>query len=183
MSVLISMLRGINLGKHRRVKMDDLRAIYESLQLRDVQTYLQSGNVVFRTKDRDPALLTKRLENAIARAFGFHSDVIARTVSEMKTVVAGNPFAERRGIDPSKLLVTFLATDPGDSARERVRSIKTDPEELHIDGRELYVYFPNGVGRSKLPSSAIEKALKTPATARNWNTVAKLLEIGERLEA
>lgn len=183
MPVVISMLRAVNLGPHRRVKMDDLRAICESLTLRDVQTYLQSGNVVFRAQERDATLLTRRLEREIERTFGFHSDVIARTVPEMRTVVARNPFANRLGIDPSKLLVTFLATDPGDEAREQVRSIKTHPEELHIDGRELYVYFPNGIGRSKLPSSAIEKALRTPATARNWNTVTKLLETAERLEA
>jgi len=180
---VVSMLRGVNLGRHRRVKMDDLRTAYESLKLRDVQTYVQSGNVVFTTDERDAALLTKRLEKQIGRALGFHADVIARTVSEMRAVVARNPFGKRRGLEPSKLLVTFLAADPGEEAREKVRGIKTDPEELRIDGRELYVYFPEGIGRSKLPTSAIEKVLNTPATARNWNTVTKLLEIAERLDA
>jgi len=183
MAVVISMLRGVNLGKHRRMKMDDLRAMCESLKVRDVQTCLQSGNVVFRAREHDATVLTRRLEKEIERTFGFHSDVITRTVPEMRQVVASNPFAKRRGIDPSKLLVTFLATDPGDEARERVRAIETDPEELHIDGRELYVYFPNGMGRSKLPFAAIDKALKTPATARNWNTVTKLLAMAERLDA
>jgi uncharacterized protein (DUF1697 family) len=183
MPVVVSMLRGVNLGKHRRVKMDDLRAAYESLKLRDVQTYVQSGNVVFTTDETDSTLLTKRLEKQIGRTLGFHADVIARTVSEMRAVVARNPFVKRRGLDPSKLLVTFLATDPGEEAREKVRGIKTDPEELRIEGRELYVYFPEGVGRSKFPASAIEKLLKTSGTARNWNTVTKLLAIAERLEA
>jgi uncharacterized protein (DUF1697 family) len=177
------MLRAVNLGKHHRLKMDDLRAMCESLKLRDVQTYLQSGNVVFRAQAHDPTVLTRRLEKEIGRTFGFHSDVITRTVPEMRQVVARNPFAKRRDIDPSRLLVTFLATDPGDEARARVRTIETDPEELHIDGRELYVYFPNGMGRSKLPFSAIEKAVKTSGTARNWNTVTRLLEIAERLDA
>jgi uncharacterized protein (DUF1697 family) len=181
MSVVIAMLRAINLGAHHRVRMDDLRAMCEALKLRDVQTYLQSGNVVFRA-DSDPGPLSKRLEKDIERKFGFHSDVISRTVSEMRDVVARNPFAQRGDIEPNKLLVTFLAADPGDARREQVRQIKTDPEELQIVGRELYVYYPNGIGRSKLPSSGIDKALNTPGTARNWNTVTKLLEIAERLD-
>jgi uncharacterized protein (DUF1697 family) len=181
MPVLISMLRGVNLGPHRRIKMEDLRAVYDSLHLRDVRTYVQSGNVVFKTADRNVQQLTVRLEKAIERAFGFHSDVIMRTTSEMKHVVERNPFAGRRGIEPGKLVVTFLASDPGEGARAHVRTIEIGPEELHIDGRELYVYFPNGQGRSKFPSAAIEKVLKT-GTARNWNSVTKLLEIAEGLE-
>jgi uncharacterized protein (DUF1697 family) len=183
MPTVISMLRGVNLGRSRRIRMDDLRALYESLKLRDVRTHLQSGNVVFRTPHRDLSGLTRRLEREIERKFGFHSDVIVRTVSEMKEVVARNPFAHRRGIDPSRLLVTFLAGDPGEKAREAVRRIRTDPEELHIEGRELYIYFPNGMGRSNLPGAAIEKALDTPGTARNWNSVTKLLQIAESQEA
>ena len=182
MAVIISMLRGINLAAHRRVRMDDLRAVYESLKLRDVQTYVQSGNVVFRTQQRSLTPLAGRIEKELARTLGFQVDVINRTVSEMRGVVARNPFANRRDIEPAKLLVTFLAADPGEEARAAVRRIRTDPEELHIDGRELFIYFPAGMGRSKLPSSGIEKALKTSGTARNWNTVTKLLELAERLE-
>jgi len=103
-----------------------------------------------------------------------------RTASEMRQVVDANPFAARTGLDPSKLTVTFLAADPGNRAREAVRQIPTDPEELHIIGRELYIYFPNGMGRTKLPMNKIEKTLGTPGTSRNWNTVTKLLEMAER---
>ena len=102
----------------------------------------------------------------------------------MKGVVARNPFARRRGIEPARLLVTFLAADPGEEARGKVRRMKAGPpEELYVDGRELYVYFPNGMGRSKLPVAAIEKALQTTGTARNWNSVSKLLELAEELES
>jgi uncharacterized protein (DUF1697 family) len=101
----------------------------------------------------------------------------------LKDVVARNPFADRREIEPGKLLVTFLTADPGEKARRQVRAIKTSPEELHIDGRELYVYFPNGMGRSRFPAGAIEKALAVSGTARNWNTVVKLLQMAETLEA
>lgn len=178
---MISMLRGINLGPQRRIRMEALRAVYESLKLGDVRTHLQSGNVVFTTGERDLRRLTSRLEQAIERTFGFHSDVILRTTSELRSVVARSPFAGRKGLEPSKLLVTFLAADPGEKARGQIRAIRTDPEELHIEGRELYIYFPNGIGRAKLPAAAIDKALAVSGTARNWNTVTKLLEIAAKL--
>jgi uncharacterized protein (DUF1697 family) len=183
MAVIVSMLRGVNVGGHHLIKMDALRALYESLKLRDPQTHLQSGNVVFRTNERDLVLLARRIENAIERTFHFRPDVIVRTTSELRDAIARNPFAARRGIEPAKLLVTFLATDPSPEAREKVLKIKTDPEALSISGRELYIYYPAGMGRSKLSWMAIVSALKTTGTGRNWNSVTKLLEIAERLEA
>ncbi len=183
MGVIISMLRGVNVGGHNKIKMDALQALYESLKLRDAQTYVQSGNVIFRTEEPDLTSLGKRIQNGIERKFGFRPDVILRTASELRDVIARNPFAKRRGIEPSKLLVTFLAEDPGAEARDKVRSIKADPEELRIEDRELYIYFHNGIGRAKLSLAAIERALKTPGTGRNWNSVTKMLEIAEKLEA
>jgi uncharacterized protein (DUF1697 family) len=183
MTVVISMLRGVNVGGHNKIKMEALRALYESMKLREAQTYVQSGNVIFRTDERDIALLTKRIEDGIERKFGFRPNVILRTAAEMREVIARNPFAKRRGIEPSKLLVTFLGSDPGAEAREKILQIKCDPEELRIEGRELYIYFPNGIGRSKLSWAGLEKTLKTPGTARNWNSVTKMLEMAENLEA
>jgi len=183
MAVIISMLRGVNVGGHNKIKMDALRALYESLKLRDAQTYVQSGNVIFRTDERDIPRLAKRIEDGIERNFGFRPNVILRTAAEIREVVARNPFAKRRGIEPSKLLVSFLASDPGEEAREKVHQMKCDPEELRIEGRELYIYFPNGIGRSKLSLAGLEKTLKTPGTGRNWNSVTKMLEMAEKLEA
>jgi uncharacterized protein (DUF1697 family) len=128
-------------------------------------------------------VLTKRVQNGIERTFGFRPDVIVRTASELRGVIARNPFAKRREIHPSKLLVMFLASDPGAEARDKVLRIKADPEELRIDGRELYIYYPTGMARPKLSWAVIEKTLKTSGTGRNWNTVTKLLEIAETLEA
>ena len=183
MAVIVSMLRGVNVGGHHMLKMDALRALYESLGLREPQTYVQSGNVIFRTEERDLVRLTKRLENAIEQSFGFRPEIVIRTFSELKDVIAKNPFATRRSIDPSKLLVTFLASNPGPEVRDQLLKIKSAPEELWIDGREIYIYFPNGMARSKLSWPVIEKTLKKSGTGRNWNTVKKLLEIAERLEA
>jgi uncharacterized protein (DUF1697 family) len=182
-AVVISMLRAVNVGGHNKIKMDTLMALYKSLKLRDAQTYVQSGNVIFRTDERDMARLAKRIEDGIERKFGFRPDVILRTVAEMRDVVARNPFAKRRGIEPAKLLVSFLAGKPGEDGREKVRQMKCDPEELRIEGRELYIYFPNGQGRSKLSGAALEKMLKTQGTGRNWNSVTKMLEMAEKLEA
>jgi uncharacterized protein (DUF1697 family) len=182
MPVIISMLRAVNVAGHNMIKMDTLRALYQSLKLRDAQTYVQSGNVVFRTEERDLALLAKRIQNGIERKFGCRPDVILRTTVELRDVIARNPFAKCRDIAPNKLLVTFLAADPGAEARSQTLKIKCDPEELHISGRELYIYFPDGMGRTKLSGAVLERALKIPGTGRNWNSVMKLLEIAEELE-
>src|SRR5947209_18660919 len=105
MPVVISMLRGVNLAAHNRIKMEALRAVYKRLGLRDSQSYVQSGNVVFTTEEPDLVGLAARIENAIQRSFGFQTVVIVRTPSELRSVIARNPFAGRQGIDPRKLLV------------------------------------------------------------------------------
>jgi len=179
--VIISMLRGINVGGHHKIGMSALRDLYESLGLRDAKTFIQSGNVVFRSDVPDLVILRKRIEDGIERTFGFRPDVILRTVDELREAIANNPFAERDDIDPSKLLVTFLADHPTDEAREKVLAIEVDPEELRVVGGEMFIYFPNGMARPKLPLVKIEKALKTSGTGRNWNTVRKLLEMAEKL--
>ena len=182
MTVVISMLRGVNLGPHNRVKMDALRSLYESLGLRDPQSYVQSGNVVFRTAAKNLVQLGRRIEDAIEGRFGFRPDAILRTTAELREAIARNPFAGRDGIEPAKLLVTFLAWDPGATAREQVLKLNGGPEELRMEGRELYIYFPNGQARPKLKLTEVERALKTPGTGRNWNTVRNLLDLAETLE-
>jgi uncharacterized protein (DUF1697 family) len=182
MPVVISLLRGVNLASHNRIKMEDLRALYERLGLQDPQTYVQSGNVVFRTKERNLTALARRIEKTIEQEFGFCVPVIVRTVSELRKVVARNPFATRSGIEPNKFLVTFLAAVPSEEACSRVRKLQVVPEEVRIDGREVFIYFPNGLARPKLSWVTVEKMLKTPGTGRNWNSVTKLLEMAEQLE-
>jgi uncharacterized protein (DUF1697 family) len=182
MPVMISMLRGVNVGGHNQVKMDALRKLYESLNLCEAQTYVQSGNVVFKTAERNPSIVAKKIADAIEKAFGFRTDVILRTSAQMKDAIAKNPFAKRKDTDPSKLLVTFLAGEPASEFTNAVLSKEYDPEELLIAGRELYIYFPNGMGRTKLNWLAVVKALGTTGTGRNLNSVMKLLEMAEQLE-
>jgi uncharacterized protein (DUF1697 family) len=183
MPVIVSLLRGVNVGGHHQIKMDALRDLYESLGLRKAETFIQSGNVVCTTQARDLNALAKRIEDAIEKKCGFRCDVVLRGAAEMRSAVSRNPFAERPGIDPAKLLITFLAGDPDPEGCVKVRAMDIHPEELYIDGREVYVYFPNGIARPKLSWPVIGKCLKVAATARNLTTVRKLLEIADRVEA
>ena len=176
------MLRGVNLGLHNRIKMDALRSVYESLKLEEPRTYVQSGNVIFRTKEKNLAQLTVKIQDAIEKKFKCRPDVILRTTDELKKAIAATPFADRPHLEPGKILVTFLAAEPPREAEANLAKFKDHPEELHLKGREMYIYFPDGAGRSKLPWSSVEKLLKVTGTARNWNSVTKMLAMAEEIE-
>ena len=182
MPVIVSLLRGVNVGGHL-IKMDALRDLYESLGLRRAETFIQSGNVVFSTQARDLPRLARRIEDAIEKRFGFPCDVVLRSAAEMRDSLARNPFDERPGIDPSRLLVTFLGGDPDPEGSAALSAMDIAPEELRIIGRDVWAYFPNGLARPKLPWHDIGKRLKTAGTARNLSTVRKLLAMAERQEA
>jgi uncharacterized protein (DUF1697 family) len=182
-SVVIAMLRGVNVGGYQKLKMEALKTLCGSLRLRDAQTYIQSGNVVFRADSEEPVTLARRLEDGIEHTFGFRPDVMVRTPSELRKVIAKNPFAGRPEIDPSRLLVSFMASAPAAHARDQVLAMPCDPEELRIHGRELYAYYPNGMARPKISMARIEKMLQRSATGRNWNTVLKLMAMADILEA
>jgi uncharacterized protein (DUF1697 family) len=182
MPIVIALLRAVNLGPHNRMKMDALRCICKSIDCRNPQTLLQSGNVVFESNSRDLPKLAQRMEAAIEAEVGFRPQVITRTLSELRQVIARNPFAGREGINPSSLLVTFLSAHPSEEARQKVLAMNTAPEELYLHGRETYMYFPNGLGRAKTTPASIERALKVTGTGRNWNVVTKLLALGEQME-
>jgi len=182
MNVIISLLRGVNLGGHHQVKMADLCALYGTLGYCDARSHINSGNIVFRCRQKDLASIAKKLETAIEKKYGFHVDVVVRTTAELRDVIRRNPFAKRKNIEPSKFLVTFFDQSPAAEICTQIRCLKPDPEQLHLDGREIYAYFPEGVGQSKLFRALSGKPLKKEGTARNWNTVLKLLEIAEALE-
>jgi len=183
MPVVICFLRGINVGGHAIIKMEALRALFVSLKFEQPQTYVQSGNVVFQTPERDLDLLASRVKQAIEKKFACSPAVVLRSVTELRAVVSRNPFAKRTNIEPAKLHVFFLAAQPAKNATERLRQLAVQPEELHLMGRELFIYFPNGVGKSKLPWARVDKALETQGTGRNWNSVTKILELAESLES
>ena len=183
MPVVICLLRGVNVGGNCKIKMDMLRSLCESLGAENPQTYIQSGNVVFKIKERNLKSLARKIEDAIENKVGFRPDIILRTVSDLTSTLAKNPFAKRRDLHPGKLLITFLAEEPAATALKELAKIETDPEEMKIIGREVYVYFPDGMGRSKFPWTRIGKILGSTGTGRNWNTASKLLEMAKKLEA
>jgi uncharacterized protein (DUF1697 family) len=187
MPVLISMLRGVNVVGHNRIKMDALRVLYESLKFDNPRTFIQSGNVIFRTKlphnPKNSAALAKKIQDGIERTFGFRPEVILRTPDELRAAIAATPFPAHRNLHPGKVLVTFLTAQPPSTAHTTLLTLKDYPEEVHLKGRELYIYFPNGAGQTKLPWSKVEKLLKVNGTARNWNSVTKMLAIAEEMEA
>ena len=182
MPVLISMLRGVNVGPHNRIKMDALRATYEALGFEDPRTYVQSGNVIFRTKEKSTKKLATKIQDAIEKSFKFRPAVIVRSINELRHAIAATPFDVRRDLHPGKILVTFLADDPPPEAATKLATLKSYPEEIHLIGRELYIYFPDGAGKSRLPWSQVEKLLKVNGTARNWTSVRAMLEIAEEME-
>ena len=182
MDAVICLLRAVNVGGHNSIKMDVLRDICGALGCQSPLTLLQSGNVVFKTPKRDLSRVATQIEDEIERRLEFRPDVILRTSSELRDVIRRNPFAKRRGLNPSKLVVTFLRDDPGTKMRNAILSLKPDSEEVRMDGKELYIYFPDGAGRSKL-TPLLARTLQNSGTARNWNTVTKLLQLAEELEA
>lgn len=180
---VVALLRGVNVGAGNPLQMGKLRGLCGSLGLEDTVTYLQSGNALFRTKDTDLTEIQKELETTIKAECGFETPVALRTVAELEAIVAANPFAGRADINPSRLLVTFLFQDPGDAGRAAVPFVETYGEEVFALGRELYVYYVNGVSKTKLKERHLNKVLGTTGTSRNWNTVTGILELARNLEA
>jgi uncharacterized protein (DUF1697 family) len=169
----VAWLRGINVGGANKVPMKDLRTLVETLGHENVGTYLQSGNVVLDS-DSPPKRIAKELQEAISRAFELKVPVILRTREDLERVVADNPFLAK---EPklSSLHVMFLADSPTARAIKTLDPDRSPPDELEVVGREIYLRFPHGSGRTKLTIDYFEKKLGTRATARNWNTVTKVL--------
>jgi uncharacterized protein (DUF1697 family) len=162
--------------------MRALQEVYESLGLRDVRTLLQSGNVVFRSSLRDRNQLAKRIQQEIERRLELKIEVLLRTKEEVEAIVERSPVLSPRA-DMSKLLVMFLAAVPAAQAQARLVKSHSGPEMLELRGPEVYLYYPNGVGRSKLSGAVIENRLETYGTARNWNTLTKLLAVARELDS
>jgi uncharacterized protein (DUF1697 family) len=163
--------------------MDELRGLYQSLGLKDLRTYIQSGNLVFRTQQRNLTTLAERIKAEIEEAFAVNSPVILRTLSAWRAVIARNPFAREPNIDKSKLLVSFCSTVPTGEDLSRIRAIECDSEKLVVHGAEIFSYHPNGLGRSKVATTLMGRGLKLTATARNWNTVLQLERMAAELDA
>lgn len=179
MTVWIALLRGVNVGGHRKVPMPELRAVAEAEGFVGVATHVQSGNLVMRAGEADRDGVERRLEAAIARHFGFKVAVVARDRTEWQAVVRANPFANAAAVP--KMLHAFILAGPADAgAKARLDARQRADEEYELIGETLYLFTPSGIGRSKFAAS-VERLLAVPATARNWSTVLKLHEMAQAL--
>jgi uncharacterized protein (DUF1697 family) len=167
----IVLLRGINLGSTRRVSMPKLREILEDAGFGDVQTYVQSGNVVLST-NKPPKQTARAVEKLIKQHLGLDVPVVARTKGEVAAVVKANPFEEAVK-DPKRYQVTFYEEAPNSKLIRKLDEVAVPEEKLAHNGREIYAWHPAGVARSKLWN----EIARTKGTSRNWTTVAKLLEL------
>jgi uncharacterized protein (DUF1697 family) len=169
-----ALLRGVNIGPNRRIAMPALRAIVEGLGHTEVETYLQSGNVVFAPKPRAPKHLAGSLTAAIADATGQDVPVVTRTGAELRKIVSASPYPVD---DSTRVVVAFLA-EPVDLGELALGDLSAYvPDELSLVGREIYVSVPNGQGRSKLMEALTKRRLATTLTVRNWRTVTALAEL------
>ena len=177
MSKRILLLRGINIGPNRRVAMPKLREALAAAGMKDVETYVQSGNVVVSSR-KSPDNLARETERAIADEFGFDVDVVVRTRDELADVVKRNPLGDVAD-KPKLYQVSFLSEQPDPDVVADLARLAHESERLVADGRELYAWHPEGVARSKLWAALAGKKLGVTATARNWTTVTTLLEMAD----
>ena len=177
MQNFISILRGINMGGQKKILMSDLKTLYQSLQFKDVETYIQSGNVVFQSDTKYFDIeIAKNIKKVIDKRYGFPAPVIIRRREELQNIISDNPFLKDENIDTKKLHVTFLSDTPVKSNVESIEDIDFSPDKFFIKGKEIYLHIPISYGETKLSNRFFEKKLKVSATTRNWNTVNKIFE-------
>lgn len=174
MTTWLALLRGINVGGQKMVAMSDLREIVSDLRFSDVQSVLQSGNLVFRGDARSDADLERLLEAEAGKRLGLETHFFIRSAEEWRDVVRGNPFRREAESDPAHLVVLFLKEAPGAGNVRALQKAITGREVVRAEGRHAYVVYPDGQGKSRLTNALIERSLGTRVTARNWNTVLKL---------
>jgi uncharacterized protein (DUF1697 family) len=174
MTSYIGLLRAVNLAGHNKIAMTDLRELLTRIGMQNVQTLLQSGNVVFRSEARPAAELERLIEGAAAKQLALATDVLVRSAKEWKAIIAENPFPKEATRDPSHLLAVVLKAAPDRAKVKALQDAITGREIVDVHGPCAYIVYPDGIGRSRLTSAVIEKNLATRGTGRNWNTVLKL---------
>ena len=179
----VALVRGINVGGNKQVRMADLRRWLEQIGLQQVRTYVQSGNAVFESRQAGKApaaAIAKEIEKKIEKQAGFAVRVIVRSAEELKKVLSRNTFLRRAGIDAARLHVTFLAGKSTVETRATLAAIAGGGDEMEAGESEIFLHCPNGYGSSKLTNNRLEKAAGVAATTRNWRTVNALCELCAR---
>jgi uncharacterized protein (DUF1697 family) len=175
----VALLRAINLGAVRQVKMAELRSLLEALGLENVSTYLQSGNAVFSSGEGDPSTIRVTLEDSIQERFGFSVPTIVRTSAEMREVVEGLPYLREATVDPTRVHAVFLDPTPPSQAWDSISLEDVAPEHLTPGPGVVYLSIPEGMQRAKTPGLVEKVAKDAVATTRNWRTVVNVLALAE----
>ncbi|OHD57766.1 MAG: hypothetical protein A2014_05965 [Spirochaetes bacterium GWF1_49_6] len=171
MTTYISLLRGVNVGGKNRVKMDVLTAMYESMGFSRVRAYIQSGNVLFDSADMDTGRLQREIEGKMMSVLGLDLRVLIRTRDELRDVIGRNPFGQEFN---DRLYIAFLSAAMENPPMDALNKLKDEREQFVISGKEIFIYYYNGAGRTKFSNAALEKKLGAVSTMRNWNTVNQL---------
>ena len=177
MSRMVALLRAVNLGPHQKVSSAQLKSFGEALGFAQVQTLLNSGNLLFAPDAQKPEAIERRMESESAKRLKLPTDFFVRTHAELEKIVAGNPWPDAARTDPSHLVVLFFKEAPTRAGLEALRAAVVGREVLEVQGRHLYAHYRDGIGESKLTNKLIEKHLGGSCTGRNWNTVQKLLAL------
>lgn len=181
MQTLISFLRGVNMAGHNSIKMKDLSELYRGLGFEDAETYIQSGNVIFSCDEKEPVSdITLRIEKEILKRFNYNVPVIIRTVQEVKELASSNPFLNEQNFDAAKMAVIFLHEKCKESQSQKVAGIDYPPDKFVVSDREIFIYCPNGFGKTKLFTNFFENKMGVTGTARNWKTITAIFNIAER---
>jgi uncharacterized protein (DUF1697 family) len=178
MPVYVSFLRGVNMTGHNKMKMADLSALYNDVGLNGVSTFIQSGNVIFSAGDEYSVLnISQKIEKAISEKFSYDVPVMIRSVDQLKRLLSVNPFLSENNFDPAKNAVLFLHEKAAEDQIANVKNIDYPPDKFKVDGSEIFIYCPNGFGRTKLYTNFFEKKMGVTGTARNWNTILAIQDI------
>lgn len=177
METYIGLLRGINVSGQKLIKMDQLRNSLSKLGYDNIQTYIQSGNIVFESDEKDQQKLQQDIHDNILDTFGFDVPVLIRSKKQWRETFENNPYLNESNEDITKLYVTLLEQEPTDENFEQLKEFHSGPEEFMKVGLNLYIFYSNGAGKSKLDHNTIERKLKVTATSRNWKTTTRLMEM------
>jgi len=180
MSNYIAVLRGINVGGHRKIPMDSLRKEVDNLGYKNVKTYIQSGNIIFTAADHCSDLeIAERIENTILTTFGFEVPVIVRSSDELQQAATENPFLSIENIAIESLYLIFLKQTPTAEALKTIKTYAYTPDQFQIIKKNIYLYIPGPYHKTKLSNIFFEKKLGISTTTRNWKTVLKLAEMSQ----
>lgn len=177
MYTYISLLRGINVSGQKRLLMADLKALYETLGFQQVNTYLQSGNVIFDSPDADRLEISARIEKGIQQSFAYQVPVFIRDRFDFQRIIEENPFTHRQDVNTERLYVTFLSVPPAEKPLSTLDIPAGIADEFKSNGAEIYLHIPGGYGRTILSNNYFEKKLGQAATTRNWKTVNTLFDL------